>query len=80
MLSNRLYELSHAESSDGDVLRENQNFQRWIWRWLYLNQSTENLEAELDAISTLINTQHLKSAQLFTLAIKAETIETLLQQ
>lgn len=80
MLSERLFQLAHESTTDNAVSRGNHNFQRWIWRWLYLNQPAEQLEDDLRAIEELIDAQHLKTAQLVALAIKAETLESMLAQ
>jgi hypothetical protein len=79
MLSERLFALAEERAADNDVVLKGPHyFQRWIWRWLYIDQSAERAASELEAIESLVEVQHLKPDQLLTLALKAEILEQLL--
>ena len=77
MLSDRLYDLAQEVSEDF-VLTTSRTHFLWIWQWLYINQSDEQVQADLAAIEQIIDSRSLKPEQWLSLAWKAEALEQLL--
>lgn len=77
-LSSKLYEMANPAADDFVADHRRRQF-LWIWFWIFINQSAENIENELNQISTYLDEDaDIKPEQLLHLSWKAEALEQLL--